>query len=47
MYDFLMWLGHAYGIYRATQDAGAWFFQLDSEARQVYMESFFITKGIL
>lgn len=47
MYDFLMWLGNAFAIYRASQDAGVWFFQLDSDARQVYMESFLISKGIL
>lgn len=47
MYDFLMWLGNAFAFYRAAQDAGIWFFQMDTEAREAYMESYFISKGML
>lgn len=47
MYDILMWIAHALPFYRAAQDAGIWFFQLDTEVREAYMESYFITKGML
>lgn len=47
MYDFLMWLGNAFAIYRASQDAGVWFLQFDMDERQSYMESFLISRGIL
>lgn len=47
MYDFLVWLGHGYAAYRAAQDAGMWFFNLDVDQRQEYMEAWLTTKGML
>jgi hypothetical protein len=48
MYDILMFLAHLLPLYRVAQDAGMGMFQFENvEARENYMESWLITKGLL
>lgn len=44
MNDFLMWLGHGYGAYRAFQDAGGWMLELTAPARNAWVEAWLITQ---
>ena len=47
LFEIFSWLGGAYGFYRAGQDAGMWFTQIDSKIFENYMESSLIKKGYL
>jgi hypothetical protein len=42
LFAILQWLGHGYGGYRAFQDAGGWFLELEAPARLAFMQSHFI-----
>lgn len=45
--EILQVLGGLYNAYRAAQDAGVWFAQIDAPIFQNYMESSMIAKGRL
>lgn len=47
MFEILEWLGHAYQAYRAAQDSGIWFIQMNAPYIQNYMESSLIEQGRL
>lgn len=47
MHDLLYALGGFYQAYRAAQDAGIWWFTLDVEARQHYLESLAIIHNLI
>lgn len=47
MFEILQWLGGTYAFYRASQDAGMWWTQVNSKIFENYSESFMISKGLL